>query len=43
MPTRNSSCQPLADGGCEATLTLWVTLPDGLSDEVVAAAADGQP
>jgi hypothetical protein len=33
--------QPLGDGGCEATLTLWVTLPDGLSDEVVAAAAAG--
>ncbi len=30
-----------ADGGSEATLTLWVTLPDGLSDEVVAAAAAG--
>jgi hypothetical protein len=28
-------------GGCEATLTLWVTLPDGLPDDVVAAAAAG--
>jgi len=27
--------------GCEATLTLWVTLPDGLPDDVIAAAADG--
>jgi hypothetical protein len=33
--------EPLDDGGCHATLTLWVTLPDGLSDEVVAAAAVG--
>jgi hypothetical protein len=33
--------RPLDDGGSEATLTLWVTLPDGLSDEVVAAAAAG--
>jgi hypothetical protein len=33
--------RPLTDGGSEATLTLWVTLPDGLSDEVVAAAAAG--
>ncbi len=31
--------QPLEGGGCEATLTLWVTLPDGLSADVVAAAA----
>jgi hypothetical protein len=31
----------LADGGCEATLTLWVMLPDGLHDDVVAAAAAG--
>ena len=31
-----------ADGsGCEATLTLWVTLPEGLPDDVVAAAAAG--
>jgi Polyketide cyclase / dehydrase and lipid transport len=33
--------RPLADGGCQATLTLWVTLPGGLSDEVVAGAAAG--
>ena len=33
--------EPLDDGGCEATLTLWVTLPDGLSEDVVAAAAAG--
>ena len=33
--------QPLDGGGCEATLTLWVTLPDGLSDDVRAAAAAG--
>jgi hypothetical protein len=33
--------QPHGDGGCEATLTLWVTLPDGLSEEVIAAAAAG--
>jgi hypothetical protein len=33
--------QPLDGGGCEATLTLWVTLPEGLSDEVRAAAATG--
>ena len=26
-------------GGCEATLTLWVTMPDGLPDDVVTAAA----
>ena len=25
--------QPLGDGGCEATLTLWVTLPEGLPEE----------
>jgi uncharacterized protein YndB with AHSA1/START domain len=30
---------PHPEGGCEATLTLWVTLPDGLSEDVVAAAA----
>jgi hypothetical protein len=29
------------DGGSEATLTLWVTLPEGLDDEMVAAAAAG--
>jgi hypothetical protein len=28
-------------GGCEVTLTLWVMLPDGLPDDVVAAAAAG--
>jgi hypothetical protein len=28
-------------GGCAATLTLWVTLPDGLSDDIAAAAAAG--
>jgi len=33
--------RPLEDGGCEATLTLWVTLPDGLSEDVRAAAAAG--
>ena len=33
--------RPLDGGGCEATLTLWVTLPDGLSEEVRAAAAAG--
>ena len=33
--------EPRDDGGCEATLTLWVTLPDGLSDDIVAAAAAG--
>jgi hypothetical protein len=32
---------PSEDGGCSATLTLWVMLPDGLSDEVRAAAAAG--
>ncbi len=32
---------PAAEGGCSATLTLWVALPDGLSDEVRAAAAAG--
>jgi len=32
---------PRDSGGCEATLTLWVTLPDGLSDDMVAAAAAG--
>jgi hypothetical protein len=29
------------DGACAATLTLWVTLPDGLSEDVVAMAAEG--
>jgi hypothetical protein len=33
--------EPLGDGGCEATLTLWVTLPEGLPENVVAAAAAG--
>jgi Polyketide cyclase / dehydrase and lipid transport len=33
--------RPLDDGGCEATLTLWVTLPDGLAEDVRAAAAAG--
>ena len=32
---------PSEDGGCSATLTLWVMLPDGLSDEMRAAAAAG--
>jgi hypothetical protein len=32
---------PLVGGGCEATLTLWVTLPDGLPEDVVAAARTG--
>ena len=32
---------PSAEGGCSATLTLWVTLPDGLSEEMAAAAAAG--
>jgi hypothetical protein len=31
----------LDGGGCEATLSLWVTLPDGLADDVLAAAAAG--
>jgi hypothetical protein len=33
--------RPLDSGGCEATLTLWVTLPEGLPDSVVTAAAAG--
>ena len=33
--------RPLDGGGCEATLTLWVTLPDGLPADVVEAAAAG--
>lgn len=33
--------RPLPDGGCEATLTLWVTLPDGLSEDVRTAAKAG--
>ena len=32
---------PGEDGGCEAVLTLWVTLPDGLSEDTVAAASAG--
>jgi hypothetical protein len=32
---------PVEGGGCEATLTLWVTLPPGLPDDVVTAAAAG--
>jgi hypothetical protein len=32
---------PLDGGGCEATLTLWVTLPEGLPDDIVASAAAG--
>jgi Polyketide cyclase / dehydrase and lipid transport len=33
--------RPLPTGGCEATLTLWVTLPDGLTDDARAAANAG--
>ncbi len=33
--------EPSPAGGCEATLTLWVALPDDLPDEVRAAAAAG--
>ena len=33
--------RPLPGGGCEATLTLWVTLPDGLPENVRAAADAG--
>ncbi len=33
--------EPLEGGGCHATLTLWVTLPDGLSEDVLTAAAVG--
>ncbi len=32
---------PVGAGACEATLTLWVLLPDGLPDDVVGAAAAG--
>jgi hypothetical protein len=32
--------RPLGEDACEATLTLWVTLPDGLSPEHAAAAAE---
>jgi hypothetical protein len=31
--------RPLDGGGCEATLTLWVTLPDGLPADAREAAA----
>ncbi len=33
--------EPRGEGACAATLTLWVTLPDGLPDDVVAMAAEG--
>ncbi len=33
--------RPLEGGGCEAVLTLWVALPDGLTDDVITAAAAG--
>ena len=33
--------EPRGEGACAATLTLWVTLPDGLSDDVLAMAAEG--
>jgi len=33
--------EPLDGGGCQATLTLWVTLPAGLSEDVVTAASAG--
>jgi hypothetical protein len=33
--------RPLEGGGCEATLTLWVSLPEGLPADVVATAAAG--
>ena len=32
---------PQGEKACEATLMLWVTLPDGLTDEVRAAAVAG--
>jgi len=32
---------PVGAGACEATLTLWVLLPEGLPDDAVAAAASG--
>jgi len=32
---------PAEGGGCSATLTLWLLLPDGLGDEVLAAASAG--
>jgi hypothetical protein len=33
--------RPTGSGSCEATLTLWVTLPPGLPDEVIEASAAG--
>jgi hypothetical protein len=33
--------QRLDGGGCEATLTLWVSLPDGLPEDIRVAAAAG--
>ncbi len=33
--------EPHGENACAATLTLWVTLPDGLPDDVVAMAAEG--
>lgn len=33
--------RPLDGGGCEATLTLWVTFPAGLPDDGLADAAAG--
>jgi hypothetical protein len=33
--------EPRGEGACAATLTLWVTLPEGLPDDVVAMAAEG--
>jgi len=30
---------PQGEHGCEATLMLWILLPDGLSDDIVAAAS----
>jgi hypothetical protein len=30
---------PQGDHACEATLMLWILLPDGLSDDIVAAAS----
>lgn len=33
--------RPLDGGGCEATLTLWVTLPEGLPADARATAAQG--
>jgi hypothetical protein len=33
--------RPRDGGGCEATLTLWVTLPDGLPEDIVSAATAG--